>query len=448
MIPQALSDECATRMLFPKKVRFPSSDPKLQLSGILIEAPVSSSLIKFGRAPIILMAPGFGETIECGLLPFASRFNQQLGVHVLMFDNRSFGMSEGMPRNAPKQVVHTKTQLADWIYAIQFAKSLPNVDSDKIILWGASLAGGHVMELSSITPVYLAIAQVPLINGFETGMKGAHESKVLSHFKLGSSEESTYVAIKGVTDRMPVVYGEEPVFKGRLFKMTGIGTQRTFAAFNDIISRASFIIPSSYNPAKAIVKLASPLLFQFAQYDQFCPSERTKALIQKGNQQYITAIPYSGDHFLGYAWNDYGHFDVILGDQLKFIQSHLVESYGTSIAVTPADLNTSLTKSSKHTVDSAVSVSTPSETLSTTRKKQQEAYQVYISSATGRGTPKEEEPSVVIPRRTVSKEQQEVETPKRSTSLSSRSRSVGRNSGSGNAREGVSVSANGRELTK
>ncbi|TPX64413.1 hypothetical protein CcCBS67573_g08422 [Chytriomyces confervae] len=493
MIPQTLKDQCSNLNLVPQSIRFPSSDPKLFLGGVLLEAPANSAVVKFGRAPIIVMAPGFGETVEFGeLVAFASRFNLQLGIHVLMFDNRSFGMSEGMPRH----IVHTRNQFCDWICAMQFAKSLPFVDSDKIILWGASIAGGHVIELSTIAPVFLSIAQVPLINAMYLGIKSLHESSVLllSHFKFPAvvgSETPTYVTVKGVLDRHPVIYAEEDVFNGRLIKMTGIGSSKTFTEFNKVVCRTAFSM-SNYNPTKHIHKLKSPLLYQFGQYDQISSSEKTKAILQRVNLQFMNAIPYSGDHFLGYEWNANGQFDAIVHDQLQFIKLHLMEAYGASIVTTKPRIsipprsnistayNTSPDNVDQHdTPDSSKNETTTSTTMSSVRQQQQAAYQKYIASSSTPivttpicSPPKLSSPlesatsssptsSVFVPPRTVSLdltvddagvrgrvkgEPVTPTTPKRSTSLSTRSSRSGVSrrgggGGSGNSRDDVGMYA-------
>ncbi|MFX5701388.1 alpha/beta hydrolase, partial [Acinetobacter baumannii] len=63
----------------------------------------------------------------------------------LVFDYRYFGDSEGQPR----QLLDIKSQLEDWKAAIAYARSLPNIDKNKIILWGSSFSGGHVLATAA-----------------------------------------------------------------------------------------------------------------------------------------------------------------------------------------------------------------------------------------------------------------------------------------------------------
>ena len=85
------------------------------------------------RAPCIVLGNGFGGTREMGLAPYAERF-QTAGFAALVFDYRHFGASEGEPR----QLIWIPCQLEDWAAAIRHARSRPEIDPDKIALWGTS----------------------------------------------------------------------------------------------------------------------------------------------------------------------------------------------------------------------------------------------------------------------------------------------------------------------
>src|SRR5207248_2160896 len=106
----------------------------------------------------IVMAGGTAVTKEPGTDRFAERF-QEAGYTVLAFDFRRLGESGGEPR----QIVRAGDQQDDYDAAIEFARTLPGVDPGKIVIWGFSLAGGHVFPVAARNQqVAAAIAQTPL----------------------------------------------------------------------------------------------------------------------------------------------------------------------------------------------------------------------------------------------------------------------------------------------
>lgn len=108
----------------------------------------------------VIMAGGTSVTKEPASDLFAARFNDA-GFAVLAFDHRRFGQSGG----APRQIVRFDEQIADWHAAIEYAAGLPDVDPDRISIWGFSLAGGHVFRVAADHPRLAgAIAQTPLVD--------------------------------------------------------------------------------------------------------------------------------------------------------------------------------------------------------------------------------------------------------------------------------------------
>jgi uncharacterized protein len=120
-----------------------------------------------GRYPAITMAHGYAGVKEHGLEPFAQTFAED-GFVVLLHDHRSFGASDGEPR----QDVDPWRQIADWRRAISYLESLDAVDSKRIGVWGTSYAGGHAIVLGATDRrARCVVAQVPTISGYEAGLR-------------------------------------------------------------------------------------------------------------------------------------------------------------------------------------------------------------------------------------------------------------------------------------
>lgn len=109
----------------------------------------------------IVMAGGLAVTKEPATDRFARRFHAE-GFSVLAFDFRYLGGSGGQPR----QLIRIAHQLTDWDAALAHATSLPGIDPARLVAWGFSLAGGHVLRVAARHPeLAAAIAQAPLADG-------------------------------------------------------------------------------------------------------------------------------------------------------------------------------------------------------------------------------------------------------------------------------------------
>src|SRR5829696_9101920 len=115
-----------------------------------------------GARPCIVLAHGFAGVRDQRLDDYAERF-RACGWHAFVFDYRYFGDSGGMPR----QLVSNRAQLEDWDAALKYVRGLAQVDPDKIMLWGTSTSGGHVVKLAARDPTIAAVvAQMPFASGF------------------------------------------------------------------------------------------------------------------------------------------------------------------------------------------------------------------------------------------------------------------------------------------
>lgn len=111
--------------------------------------------------PAILIVHGWGGVQEALTTPFHEHFTQA-GFAVMTFDYPGWGDSEGLPRN----VINPWTRVRNAESALAHLKSLPQVDAGRVVLWGTSFGGGHVVDLAAEHPELMgAIAQVPMLDG-------------------------------------------------------------------------------------------------------------------------------------------------------------------------------------------------------------------------------------------------------------------------------------------
>lgn len=114
-----------------------------------------------GPFPAILMVHGWGGVQDALTVPFYAPFNE-VGFAVMTFDYAGWGQSEGAPRN----VINPWHRERDVENALQHLCSQTQVDPRRIVLWGTSFGGGHVVKTAARHPELLgAIAQVPMLDG-------------------------------------------------------------------------------------------------------------------------------------------------------------------------------------------------------------------------------------------------------------------------------------------
>lgn len=122
-----------------------------------------------GPFPVVVMAGGWCYVKEL-VQPHYARCFVDAGFAVLLFDYRNFGSSGG----ARRQHIDPTMQVEDYKNAITYAESLPEVDADRIGLWGLSYSGGHVLIAAATDPRVKCVAsQIPVVDGYRN-MRRVH----------------------------------------------------------------------------------------------------------------------------------------------------------------------------------------------------------------------------------------------------------------------------------
>ncbi|ADG97396.1 dienelactone hydrolase [Segniliparus rotundus DSM 44985] len=269
------------------------------------------------KPPIVVLAHGFGAFRELRLDAYAARF-AEAGYAALVFDYRHWGSSEGQPR----RLLDIGRQHADWRAAIAHARGLDNIDSRRVVAWGSSFGGGHVLDLAAHDhDLAAAIVQVPHVTGLASVF--AQSPKILPR-----------LLIAGVRDQVGAWFGRPPHRvkvvgqPGELAMMTSPGSyepamrmagdkREELLAQNDVAARIALRVPF-YSPGRTAPKITAPTLVQLARYDDVTPyakAERAAARIPNGE---IKA--YDCAHFEPYLEP---HFDGIVTDQIGFLARHV-----------------------------------------------------------------------------------------------------------------------------
>ena len=155
-----------------------------------------------GPFPVVVMAGGWCYVKELRQPQYAADFVKR-GFAALIFDYRRMGASDGEPR----QHIDPWAQIEDFKNAITFASNQPELDSNRIGIWGISYSGGHVLIVGATDPrVKAVVSNVAVIDGYETmwRMHGTDRFRGLKQFvaeeraKRTQTGEHSYMAMSGV----------------------------------------------------------------------------------------------------------------------------------------------------------------------------------------------------------------------------------------------------------
>lgn len=262
--------------------------------------------------PVVVMAHGFGGTKDSGLEPFAQRF-AAAGLDVLAFDFRCFGASEGSPR----QSISIRRQIADYGAAIAAAKALPGCDPHRVVLWGASLSGGHVLHAAAgRDDVAAVIAMTPLTSGLAVSRAAVVQTNVLR--ALGWT-------LIGLKSRIAVALGREATLMplvgrpGEPGALALDGAYQSYLALagptwrNDVDSAVGLEV-GRISTNSAAKSLRCPLLVQIADFDRYVPASSVAKTAVRGRAQ---VHHYPCDHFD--VWPGHERFERVAEHQVAFL---------------------------------------------------------------------------------------------------------------------------------
>jgi len=267
--------------------------------------------------PCVVMAHGFGGTMDAGLLPFAEAF-AEAGLDVLLFDYRCFGDSTGEPR----QFAWPSRHRDDYKAAVEFARGLDGVDPERIVLWGTSWSGGHIVYVAADDPrIAAVISQTPDLDGVAT----------LRHLgQYAGIRQQLELTLRGARDAVRMLRGQDPLMiptvgpPGTLAGMSSEEAEPGMQAIagptwrNEVTGRAVFAEWTNRAITK-IEKVRCPILVLIADRDSIAPAAAARAAAWRAKGR-VEVRDYPCLHFDIYVGEGR---ERSIADQLHFMRRHL-----------------------------------------------------------------------------------------------------------------------------
>ena len=266
--------------------------------------------------PLVLMAHGFGGTRDMHLEQYARRFNAA-GMATLLFDYRTFGDSDGQPRNR----MSPSAEVADWHAALAYVRTLPGVDHARLALWGTSFAGGLVIRVAAQDGrVAATVSQCPLLDGLAAARELGRYAGPLGPLRVGAHGllDLARSALGGAPHYIPIA--AKP---GEVGAMTSADSLEGYLRLatpgfrNEVTARTGLLVPL-FRPIRDAAHVTCPALLQICEKDTVAPpsaAEKAAARMPKAE-----VVRYPVGHFDVYVGRD---FERSVTDQLAFLVKHL-----------------------------------------------------------------------------------------------------------------------------
>jgi dienelactone hydrolase len=294
-------------------VRFSSGDSECAAwlyrptaPGAVTEGGASPGAVTERGAPCVVMAHGFSLTRHEGLDEFAQRF-ATAGLGALAFDHRHLGDSGGEPR----QRFRKREQLEDWRNAIAFARATDGIDAERIVLWGFSFSGGHVVTIAQRDHRLAAVlALCPFVDGLARVLSTPLPlvAWVLPRALVDSAGRHTLIAVTGPP--------------GSHAAMTLPGEAEGFARvvsqgspWRNEISPGLFATVALHRPLAGASRIACPLWVGLGERDVSVSARAVQRLAERAPQGQLQRYPY--DHFEPFLE---GNLERVAGDQIGFLR--------------------------------------------------------------------------------------------------------------------------------
>ncbi len=253
--------------------------------------------------PCVVLNHGFSGVKEMHLDDYAEVLCAA-GLACVVYDHAGFGASDVAP-GRPRQEIDPWAQIRGIQDAITYAQARPEVDADRIGVWGTSYGGAHAYVVAAIDRRVKAVCgQVPLISG-----RRNFETLVRVDFW-----EATWQLL--AADRLARARGEEPamlpVVHEDPLQQSALPTPDSYAFFtrtqaerapswrNEVTVRTLELF-QGYEPGAYLPLIApTPLLMVVAPNDRLAPGEwATAAYETAAHPKRLVLVP--GGHFDAYV---------------------------------------------------------------------------------------------------------------------------------------------------
>jgi uncharacterized protein len=222
--------------------------------------------------------------------------------------------------------VYINRQLADWRAAIEFAATLPEVNPEKVAIWGFSLSGGHIFRLAARDRrLAAALTVAPLADGPASGRIALRRGDT-------SLRELDNVVWRAIKDAGGALLGRDPQLvalngeHGTASALTSPDSRNGDRALNpgnkypewrQEVAARSALTTTLYRPARSAPRIACPLLVVAFDNDGVAYAEPAIRAAHRAPRGELVRFP--GGHYAAVL----DQYEPAVAAQLGFLRRHL-----------------------------------------------------------------------------------------------------------------------------
>ncbi|MDZ7768612.1 MAG: alpha/beta hydrolase [Woeseiaceae bacterium] len=278
---------------------------------------------KSNKKPVVIMAHGFTTTIN-GMTAdkYAEKF-REAGFAVALYDHRNLGVSDGEPR----QEINFWVQSRGYIDAIDFITNQPEIDENKIAVWGASLSSREAFLAGTTDDRVKAV--VTMIPAFgEEIPKEDKDGSLFAFAKETLLNDDIMSLPHTTTEQMPIVSTDQ---KGTPSALTDLTAYNWFIEYGgrfgthwkNVVSFSNIEVPDDFNLGQFAGQLKAPILMVVATNDEMNGANpKVTQFVYNNITQAKEWVDIDGGHF-GLLYYPSSLFDKSSKAQIDFLRTYL-----------------------------------------------------------------------------------------------------------------------------
>ncbi|GHO50715.1 alpha/beta hydrolase [Ktedonospora formicarum] len=273
-----------------RSIRFWSED--VECAGTLY---LPETLSPAHTAPAVVLGHGTASVKEMHLPSFARHF-VEAGLIALAIDYRFLGESGGEPR----QTVNPRAQAEDMRNAMSWLEQQPEVDANRIGIWGTSAGGGVVLHVAALDQrVKAVVAQIPgisfwryLTSAFPADATRLRDLWTEERRRLSQGEIPRRIKITAPAGEQSALGPGGLQWHERL--------EREIPTFHNEFTMLSLDHLANFDGG-AFIDLIAPtlLLMIFADQDELIPLSVNQAYFERAGEP-KQLLTYHGNHYAAY----------------------------------------------------------------------------------------------------------------------------------------------------